>query len=406
MVTCQAMNDVIDPGFLLRTAQGALQSLGLGADYVDVTSTIAVAAGTLLVAWLIYLILTRVVMRIVLRLVHFTESSWDDVMFSPKILSVISELLTTIYLQLTLPRALMLYPSWSEGVLVVCKLLVVFSTVHLVNRVIIAAYNLLEKRRGARVTSLKGIRQMLQVISVMIGLIIVASILARRDPLIIISGLGAAATVLMLVFKDPIMGVVAGVQLTLNDMLRPGDWISVPSRNINGIVKEVGLATVKIQNFDMTIVTVPPYSLLSESFQNWRGMTDCGGRRMARAICIDVNSVRFLTSDELKALPESVAAQNPGQERIVNLTAFRRYLQAQLANRPTVMTDMNLMVRELDPTPQGIPLEIYLFTSNVKWEDFEEFQATLLDHVIATINNFGLRVYQAPSGLDLISLRS
>ena len=182
------------------------------------------------------------------------------------------------------------------------RILIVCVAVHLINRFLLAVYELIERSSSGRASSLKGIRQMLQVISVSIGVIIIISILANKNPLTVITGLGAAATVLMLVFKDSIMGVVAGVQLTLNDMLRPGDWITVPARNINGTVLEVGLTTVKVQNFDMTIVTIPPYALVSESFQNWRGMTDSRGRRINRAVTIDVNSVRFCDEETIREL--------------------------------------------------------------------------------------------------------
>ncbi len=406
MVTCQAINEVIDPNFLLRAARKLLGSTGLDSSATDIAATVIVSCLTLFTAWLLYVVLTRIVSRIILRLVRYTGSTWDDLLFNRSSLRVMSELLTAVYLLLTLPPATQLYPKWCEGVTVVCKILVVFSVVHLVNRIIIAAYHILELRRGPRVTSLKGIRQMLQVVSVIIGLIITASILAHRDPLIIISGLGAAATVLMLVFKDPIMGVVAGVQLTLNDMLRPGDWISVPSRNINGVVREVGLTTVKVQNFDMTIVTVPPYALLSESFQNWRGMTDSGGRRVTRSVCIDINSVRFLTPTERAAMAAEPWSETLPEGEVVNLTAFRHYLHHYVSNLASVCSDMTLLIREFEPTPQGVPVEIYVFTSRIAWADYEEFQADLLDSVLASVHKFGLRIYQAPSGHDILSLKN
>lgn len=406
MVTCQAINEVIDPNFLLRAACDLLGRTGLDSSAINVAATLTVSALTLFTAWLVYVILTRVVARIILRLVHYTGSSWDDLLFNRSSLRVMAELLTAIYLRFTFPPATHLYPKWSEGVMVVCKILVVFSVVHLVNRLIIASYHILEIRRGPRVTSLKGIRQMLQVISIVIGLIITASILANRDPLIIISGLGAAATVLMLVFKDPIMGVVAGVQLTLNDMLRPGDWISVPSRDINGVVREVGLTTVKVQNFDMTIVTVPPYALLTESFQNWRGMTDSGGRRVTRSVCIDINSVRFLTPAERKNIASEEWSKSLHEGEVVNLTAFRHYLRHYVMNLANVCRDMTYFIREFEPTPQGVPVEIYVFTSKTAWAEYEEFQADLLDSVLASVHRFGLRIYQAPSGHDILSLKN
>lgn len=205
---------------------------------------------------------------------------------------MVTELACVLLLQATLPPALSYYATLQGLVSLTFRVLIVCCIVHLVNRFLIALYELIESSSSGRASSLKGIRRMLQVIAVSIGVIIIISILADKNPLAVITGLGAAATVLMLVFKDSIMGVVA-VQLTLNDMLRPGDWITVPARNINGTVLEVGLTTVKVQNFDMTIVTVPPYSLVSESFQNWRGMTDSRGRRISRAITIDIESVDF-----------------------------------------------------------------------------------------------------------------
>ncbi len=398
---------LVDPNFLLSFTIGLLEKMGLDAAYCNLTATAVVTAVTLLVAWAIYAFLTRVVVKYVVKLTKFTTATWDDILLDSKVLKVVCEVLLTVFLQVTIPRGLSLYPDWSEASMVMCQILTVVASVHLVNRLILALYYLLEERRGARVTALKGIRQMLQVLSILVGLIIVISILANRDPLIIISGLGAAATVLMLVFKDPIMGVVAGVQLTLNDMLRPGDWISVPSRNINGIVKEVGLATVKVQNFDMTIVTVPPYSLLSESFQNWRGMVDSGGRRVQRSVCIDLNSVRYLSAEERAAVEgeEWFAPLAADGREVANVTAFRHYLKHAIAHTPTVKTDMTWMVRELAPTPQGLPVEFYFFTSHTSWVEYEEFQAGVFDRVLADVNRFGLRVYQAPSGLDILSLK-
>ncbi|MDE6485017.1 MAG: mechanosensitive ion channel family protein [Duncaniella sp.] len=397
---------IVDPNFLLKYAIGLLDSMGLDPAYSHLTATAVVTALTVLVAWGIYAFLTRVVVKYVVKLTKFTTATWDDILFDSKVLNAVCEVLLTLFLQITIPRALSLYPEWSEASLVMCQILTIVASVHLVNRIILALYHLLEEKRGARVTALKGIRQMLQVLSIFVGLIIAISILAHRDPLIIISGLGAAATVLMLVFKDPIMGVVAGVQLTLNDMLRPGDWISVPSRNINGIVKEVGLTTVKVQNFDMTIVTVPPYSLLSESFQNWRGMVDSGGRRVQRSVCIDLNSVRYLTPDERASVEgeEWFAPLADGRE-VANITAFRHFLKHAIATTPTVKLDMTWMVRELAPTPQGLPIEFYFFTAHTSWVEYEEFQAGVFDRVLADVNRFGLRIYQAPSGLDLLSLK-
>lgn len=245
--------------YFIDIATTLLREAGVAGDMLHLLSTCMVVACALFVAWLLFWLLTHYLIPVVEKFTNFTSAKWDDILLNPRLLRVVAELLVVILMQATLPPALVYYEAVRGIVSVACRVLLVAVAVHLVNRFILALYNLLEANSSGRVTSLKGIRQMLQVISVSVGVIIVISILAEKNPLTVITGLGAAATVLMLVFKDSIMGVVAGVQLTLNDMLRPGDWITVPARNVNGTVLEVGLTTVKVQNFDMTIVTVPPY---------------------------------------------------------------------------------------------------------------------------------------------------
>ena len=379
----------------------------MGDDLLRTLATLLIAGGAFLIACLLYFVLTRYVIPAVLKLVSFTEARWDDVLFNERLLRVVAELASVLLMQATVPPGLEYYPTLQTVAVLTFKILIVCVGVHLVNRVLIALYDLVENSSSGRTSSLKGIRQMLQVIAVSVGVIIVISILANKNPLTVMTGLGAAATVLMLVFKDSIMGVVAGVQLTLNDMLRPGDWITVPARNINGTVLEVGLTTVKVQNFDMTIVTVPPYALVSESFQNWRGMTDSRGRRVNRAVTIDVDSVDFCTDEMIAAFrQEEWWGDLDPEMRHVNLTVFRRYLEHYISQLPDLKSspEMVYMVRELAPTPNGIPLELYLFTSVTSWKPYEHFQAAVIDHVLASVHRFGLRIYQAPSGRDIALL--
>lgn len=379
----------------------------MGDDLLRTLATLLIAGGAFLIACLLYFVLTRYVIPAVLKLVSFTEARWDDVLFNERLLRVVAELASVLLMQATVPPGLEYYPTLQTVAVLTFKILIVCVGVHLVNRFLIALYDLVENSSSGRTSSLKGIRQMLQVIAVSVGVIIVISILADKNPLTVMTGLGAAATVLMLVFKDSIMGVVAGVQLTLNDMLRPGDWITVPARNINGTVLEVGLTTVKVQNFDMTIVTVPPYALVSESFQNWRGMTDSRGRRVNRAVTIDVDSVDFCTDEMIAAFrQEEWWGDLDPEMRHVNLTVFRRYLEHYISQLPDLKSspEMVYMVRELAPTPNGIPLELYLFTSVTSWKPYEHFQAAVIDHVLASVHRFGLRIYQAPSGRDIALL--
>lgn len=415
-----------------------LTKLGVAESFQHISATlICVVLATGLCAGVYYL-LAKVVSPVITKIVTLTEIKWDDILFNPMMLRAWSELVTSVVILVSLPPSLSLYPVGHTIALLGSKIVIVLAAVHLVNRFIVAVYDLLTDNTSVRTGSLKGIRQMLQILSVCVGVIIVISLLIDRSPLIILSGLGASAAVLMLVFKDSIMGLVAGVQLTLNDMLRPGDWIAAPKYGANGIVQEVTLTTVKVRNFDMTVITIPPYLLVSESFQNWRGMKDSGGRRIMRSISIDLNSIRFLNPDEAARLSKESGMDSAGPQSnetferrvgepsdttkadenpvenfpednggVVNITLFRRYLERYISQVPSAIVDnpgLVFMVRELAPTPQGLPVEIYFFTSRQNWVDYEHLQADVIDHILAKVPEFGLRVYQAPSGLDLLSL--
>lgn len=391
----------------LNSAINLLRSWGVGNHLLPSCATLLIAGSAILLTWLIYFILTRHVITILLKIVSHTDTRWDDILLNNRLLRVVAELAATLFLKATLPASLTLYPTAREIAALTCSILIVGVSVHLANRFILAAYELIEHTSSGRASSLKGIRQMLQVIAVSVGIIITISILADKDPLAVITGLGAAATVLMLVFKDSIMGMVAGIQLTLNDMIRPGDWITVDSRNINGTVLEVGLTTVKVQNFDMTIVTVPPYTLVSESFQNWRGMKDSQGRRIKRSLTIDTTTVTFLTPQAHAPMHDEPWWGNlDTTTRHVNLTLFRHYIEHHISLLPELKTDdrMVYMVRELQPTPEGIPIEIYFFTTLTTWKPYEHLQARVIDHIVASAPRFGLRIHQSPATADIARL--
>ena len=259
--------------------------------------------------------------------------------------------------------------------------------------------------------------------------ILIVSILIGKSPAILLTGLGASAAVIMLIFRDSILGFVSGIQLSANDMLKVGDWITVPKYGADGSVIEVSLTTVKVQNWDNTIVTLPPYLLVSDSFQNWRGMQASGGRRVKRSVNLDMTSVKFCTPDMLaryrnidiireyidqteQRVEEYNAAHGirPGERKInglhqTNLGVFRAYLERYLRNEVPVNKGMTLMVRQLQPTETGLPMELYFFTDTVVWVDYERIQSDVFDHVLAVIPEFDLRVFQNPSGSDIEALR-
>ena len=292
---------------------------------------------------------------------------------------------------------------WSAKVI---KIYITAISIKLSFSVLNAFYDLSIQNQKLRNRTLKGVFQMFKIIAICVGAIIIVSIVIDKNPANILTGLGAMAAVLMLVFKDPIMGLVAGIQLSANDMLRPGDWITLPKHDADGMVVEVTLTTVKVQNWDKTITTIPPYVLVSESFQNWRGMFDSGGRRIKRSIYIDMNSIGFCSKEQIekftgKGWMEGIE-QNDG--KIVNLTVLRNYLDIYLRSSKRVNQDMILMIRQLQPTAQGLPLELYFFSADTAWVAYEHLQADVFEHLIAMLPEFGIKVFQNPAGRDLNEL--
>lgn len=242
---------------------------------------------------------------------------------------------------------------------------------------------------------------MINLLTICVGVILIVSILIGQNATTILAGLGASAAIIMLIFRDSILGLVAGVQLSANDMLRPGDWITMAKYGADGYVTEVTLTTVKVQNFDKTITTIPPYALVSDSFQNWRGMWESGGRRIKRSLLIDANTVRPLTAGELaglcrKGLAETAEAEQP----IVNLYALREYAARYIKHHPDIHPDLMQMVRALQPTSEGIPIEVYCFTRDTDWVAYEAVQGAVFDHLLSVLPEFGLRSYQRSSDRD------
>lgn len=266
---------------------------------------------------------------------------------------------------------------------------------------------------------LRGIFQGVKLVAASIVAILMISLLIGKSPAILFSGLGAMAAVLMLVFKDPLMGLVAGIQLSANTMLHMGDWLEMPKYGADGTVIDIGLTTVKVQNWDNTITTIPTYALVSDAFKNWSNMSASGGRRIKRSVFIDSNSIHFISPEEydrlnmawllkpwLEAHRQKMANQGRESSRLnsesmTNIGAFRAWLTEYLHQHPNLRKDMTLMVRQLPPGPEGLPLEIYAFTNTVEWLKYEAIQADIFDHLYAVIEEFGLRIYQRPSGNDL-----
>ena len=359
----------------------------------------------ILVIFLLAFLIDRICRRLIIPLIHKitarTDFLWDDYLLNDKVLSDFSMLIAPLVAYVLLPIAIP-HVAIMAFMLKICKIYLIVILMKLLCSVISALYDISSAHDMLKNHSMKGFYQMLKLAVICLGSIIIIGIIIAKNPIVLLTGLGASTAILMLVFQDTIKGFVAGIQLMSNDMLRPGDWITMPKYGADGDVMEVTLTTVKVRNWDKTIINVPPYALVNDSFQNWRGMFDNGGRRIKRSINIDMNTVRFCTEKELEAYkqqPWMEGFEATGKEE-VNLYIFRHYVEYYLRHHPKVNPEMIMTVRQLQPTAEGMPIELYFFSADTAWLKYEHLQAEVFDHVLAMLHTFDLRVFQSPSGLD------
>ena len=403
-----------------------LLSWGFSQSWADDLTSGIILVVILAIAFLGDAICRHIILTAVARLVKKTKATWDDIVFDRKVLTHVSHLVAPILLYILLPLAIS-----NLGLLSfiqrICMIYIIAVFLKFISSLLTALFHVYSEKEQFRDRPLKGLLQTVQVILFFIGGIIIVSILIDKSPMVLLTGLGASAAVLMLVFKDSIMGFVSGIQLSANNMLRVGDWIQMPKCGADGTVIEVTLNTVKVRNWDNTITTIPPYALVSDSFQNWRGMQESGGRRIKRSIRIDMNSVKFCTPEMLAKYKKIQLLKDYIEEtekviedynkehgidnsilvngrRQTNLGVFRAYLTNYLKSLPTVNQDLTCMVRQLQPTEQGIPLELYFFSAIKAWVPYEGVQADVFDHVLAIIPEFDLHVFQNPTGEDFREL--
>ena len=384
-----------------------LQQLGVQPESMGTVHRIVAVAGILLLAYVAHWLCRKVVFTSVKKLTSKTQNKWDDYLFNDRVLNDFCHMVPPIVITALIPFAFPSEPMTLAFVLKICWIYITIVVVRLICTFLTSLYTISSEHEKLKERSMKGFYQMMKLIVICVGTIIIISTLIDKDPVKILTGLGASAAILTLVFKDTIMGLVAGVQLTANDMLRPGDWITMPKYGADGSVLEVTLTTVKVQNWDKTISTIPPYALVNDSFQNWRGMRESGGRRVKRSINIDMHTVRFCTPEELETFRKEEWMQGfeaTGKEE-VNLYVFRHYMEHYLRTHPKVNQNLTLMIRQLQPTAEGIPIELYFFSDGTEWIPYERLQAEVFDHLLATVHQFGLKVFQSPTGLDLRYLK-
>lgn len=393
----------------------------------DLSPLVALPA-LLAAAWLADLVVRGVLLRIASRLAAASPSRWDDAIARRGALRRLAHVVPALVLVAGI-GAIGGLPAWLPPVVRNVALAYVALTVALaIGNALDAVNDLYEARASqAQRRPIKGYVQLAKLLAWIVAAILMVAALANRSPLVLLTGLGAMTAVLMLVFKDTILSLVASVQLGSNDMLRVGDWIEMPTQGADGDVVDISLHTVKVQNWDKTISTIPTHRLISESYRNWRGMSDAGGRRIKRALLLDQASVRFLDAgerarlrrialidgyldrqrEELEAFNARLAAagKDPvNNRRATNLGTFRAYVTAYLRSHPGVHQEMTLMVRQLDPTPQGLPMEIYCFSADTDWVAHENLAGDIFDHLLAVLPEFGLRIYQQPGGGDVAAV--
>lgn len=382
-------------------------TFGMSINEMDTWIRLCVILGIVVFSYLVQLFFSKAIVPLIRRVTLKTKAEWDDIFFDDQVCATFSRILPAIILTAALPFAV-------DGVLgvLVSRLTLIYIIVTFclfLTAVIRAIFNLFVYRKEEKAQSLGGIRQTFVIIVWIIGAINIAAVIIDRNPVYLLTGLGAAATILMLVFQDSIKGLVAGIQLSFQDMVRVGDWIEMPSRSANGVVTEITLNTIKVQNWDNTIATVPPYALLQESFLNWRGMQDGAGRRLNRSLNVDVHTIRFLTAKEVsdyianQQLPAD-AAKRGGT--VTNLEAFRYTMEEHLRQSKEINTDMTFMVRTLDMHSEGIPVELYAFSRTKDWIPYEHIQAQLVEFALASLSQFGLRAYQRGSDFKQESILS
>jgi miniconductance mechanosensitive channel len=393
--------------------------------YAKLTAVVLTIVSLFIVAIIVHWITKILVIKIIHRLVEKSKTEWDDYLLKHKVFQSLSHLAS----------ALVFYYSvnFSE-IPEVTRLLTIFTNIYfvvifikVVSGILKAANDIYLTTPYASTRSIKGYIQLIMILIYFIAGICIIGIIFNQSPLYLLGGLSAFAAVLILVFKDPILGLVASIQLSANNMLKPGDWIEVPKHNANGTVIDISLTTVKVQNGDKTISTIPTYSLVTDSFLNWSGMEESDGRRIKRSINIDMKSIQFcddkmldkfqqfrLISDYVIEKQTEIAKYNkdlgvvndsiPNGRCQTNLGIFRKYLEVYLKDNPYINNDMTFLVRHLQPTEVGMPIEIYAFSKEKQLNEYEGIQADIFDHILAVLPEFGLRVFQSPSGHDINDL--
>lgn len=400
--------------------QAKLLEYGVNPQYVDYLSNAIMLMLIAVISIVANVIAKKVVLRIIVHIIKNNKVTWDNVFLEQKVFHKLSHIVPAIIIY----YAGSVFPNYQDLIEKAALTYIIAITLVVINALLNACDVIYRTFPVSKVRPIKGYIQVAKIILFIFGGIMIISNLIGQNPIIILSGLGALSAVLMLIFKDSILGLVAGVQLSSNDMVRVGDWIEMPKYNADGDVIDITLNTVKVMNFDKTITMIPSYALISDSFRNWRGMQTSGGRRIKRSIYIDTSSIRFCSEEMIEAYKriqyisdyietKSNEIEHHNEERnidksskvngrqLTNIGVFRVYIQQYLKHHPNIHQGMTLIVRQLASGDSGLPLEIYAFTNDTNWMVYESVQSDIFDHIFAVAPEFGLRIFQNPTGYDI-----
>ncbi len=389
--------------------------------------TLLVAVAISGLAVLVDFLTKKIIINGIRSLVRKTRTQLDDILIKRRVFHKISHVVPALLIYFTARFIFKDYPAIEELFERVSLIAIVIVVILAIDSFINSLHEIYLNLPVSKGRPIKGYIQIVKIIIYFIGVVMMISILVKESPKTLLAGLGALAAVLMLVFKDTILGFVASIQLSANHMVKPGDWIEMPSHNADGDVLDISLNTVKVQNWDKTITTIPTYALVSESFKNWKGMEESGGRRIKRSIRIDMNTVRFvdremaeklkkihLLTEYIETRQDEIRKYNEENKidgsvlvngrRMTNLGTFRVYIEQYLKHHPKVHQGLTMLVRHLQPDETGLPIEIYVFSKDQAWANYEKIQADIFDHILAVVPEFGLRVFQNPTGGDFKSL--
>ncbi len=412
---------------IIEFINGWLASAGLGPEYSSLVVRALALAVVIVLSFIANLAARGLVLRGVKYLVGRTETRIDDIFLERKVFDKLSRFVPALVIYLLAPLALRGFDNISAFITGAAMIYMIVIALVVIDSLLNAVLEIYRTFEVSKEIPIKGFIQVVKIVVFFIGLVFIISIILDKSPLYLISGLGALTAVLLLIFKDSLLGFIAGIQLITNKMIAHGDWVEIPKYGADGDVLEITLTTVKVQNFDKTITTVPTYALISDSFKNWRGMKESAGRRIKRSVHIDLSTIKLSTDAEIERYAKidaisgyieqkkkDVAEFNEAHDidatvavngrRLTNVGTFRAYLISYLKNHPMINKDMTLMVRQLAPTEFGLPIQIYVFSKDKNWINYEAIQADIFDHVLAVVPEFDLRVFQSPSGADFKGL--